>query len=190
MEVRLNLATKPTESHRRFLAGASLSAFVAAAAFLALGGHVYSVRKAATEVLARTAKINEERSEYEARRRELERYFKQKSVADIHDRAAFINGIIAVRSFNWTKMFMDLERLLPGGVRIISVEPKQDSGHVELTLTFGAAGDDVKLKFIHALETSKQFSEVQIRSDVQPTTTSGPMNDQRVVQLSTYYSGT
>ncbi|HEX8765418.1 MAG TPA: hypothetical protein VF740_09675 [Candidatus Acidoferrum sp.] len=190
MEVRLNLATKPAESHRRFLAGASLSAFVAAAVFLALGWHVYSVRKAATEVLARTAKINEERSEYEARRRELERYFKQKSVADIHDRAAFINGIIAVRSFNWTKMFMDLERLLPGGVRIISVEPKQDSGHVELTLTFGAAGDDVKLKFIHALETSKQFSEVQIRSDVQPTTTSGPMNDQRVVQLSTYYSGT
>jgi hypothetical protein len=87
-------------------------------------------------------------------------------------------------------MFMDLERILPGGVRIISVEPKQDSGHVELTLTIGAAGDDVKLQFIHALETSKQFSEVQIRSDVTPTLGNGPNNDQRVVQLSTYYSGT
>jgi type IV pilus assembly protein PilN len=190
MEVRLNLATKPLESHRRFLASASLSAFVAAVVFAALGWHVYSVRRAATEVLARTARINEERAEFEAKRRELERYFKQKSIADIHDRAAFINGIIAVRSFNWTKMFMDLERILPGGVRIISVEPKQDSGHVELTLTFGAAGDDVKLQFIHALETSKQFSEVQIRSDVTPTMGNGPNNDQRVVQLSTYYSGT
>src|SRR2546429_264518 len=67
---------------------------------------------------------------------------------------------------------------------------KQDSGHVELTLTFGAAGDDVRLQFIHALETSQQFSEVQIRSDVTPTTVNGPNNDQRVVQLSTYYSGT
>ncbi len=190
MEVRLNLATKPLESHRRFLAGASFSAFVAAVVFAALGWHVYSVRKAATEVLARTEKISQERAEYEAKRRELERYFKQKSIADIHDRAAFINGIIAVRSFNWTKMFMDLERILPGGVRIISVEPKQDSGHVELTLTIGAAGDDVKLQFIHALETSKQFSEVQIRSDVTPTLGNGPNNDQRVVQLSTYYSGT
>jgi len=94
-----------------------------------------------------------------------------------------------VRSFNWTKMFMDLEHLLPGGVRIISVEPKQDSGHVELTLTFGAAGDEVKLQFIHALETSKQFSEVQIRSDILPTNVNGN-NEQRVVQLSTYYSGT
>lgn len=190
MEVRLNLATKPLESHRRFLAGASVSAFVAAVVFVALGWHVYSVRKAAAEVLVRTAKINEERTEYEAKRRELERYFNQKSISDIKARAGYINGIIAVRSFNWTKMFMDLERLLPGGVRIISVEPKQDSGHVELTLTFGAAGDDVKLQFIHALETSKQFSEVQIRSDIEPTTSGGPSNDQRVVQLSTYYTGT
>jgi len=191
MEVRLNLATKPLESHRRFLAGASLSAFVAGTVFLALGWHVYSVRKAATEVLARTSRINEERAEYEAKRRELERYFKQKSIADINDRADFINGIIAVRSFNWTKMFMDLEHILPGGVRIISIEPKQVSGHVELNLTFGAAGDDVKLQFIRALEGSKQFSEVEIQSEVQPTTTTpGAISDQRVVQLSTYYSGT
>ena len=193
MEVRLNLATKPLESHRRFLAGASLSAFVASVVLVALGWHVYSVRTAAAEVLARTAKVNDERAEYEEKERELERYFKQKNIADIKDRAAFINGIIAVRSFNWTKMFMDLERLLPGGVHIISIEPKQDSSHVELTLTFGAAGDDVKLQFIHALETSRQFSEVQIRSDIEPTTASGPgasNYDQRVVSLSTYYSGT
>lgn len=190
MEVRLNLATKPLESHRRFLAGAALSAFVAATVFLGLGWRVYSVRKAATEVFARTAKINEERVEYEAKRRDLERYFNQKSIADIKDRAAFINGIIAVRSFNWTKMFMDLERILPGGVRIISIEPKQVSGHVELNLTFGAASDDAKLQFIRALETSKQFSEVEIHDDMRPAGTTGPVNDQSVVQLSTYYSGT
>src|SRR5262249_60726390 len=100
MEVRLNLATKPLESHRRFLAGASLSAFVAAAVFLALGWHVYSVRKAATEVLARTSRINEERVEYEAKRRELGRYFKQKSIADINGPAAFINCLNTGRRLN------------------------------------------------------------------------------------------
>ncbi len=195
MEVRLNLATKPLESHRRFQAGASLSAFVASAVLLALGWHVYSVRKAATDVRKRREALNEEFTKYDAERRDLERYFKQKSIADIHDRAAFINGIIAVRSFNWTQMFMDLERILPGGVRIINIEPKQVSGHVELNLLFGATNDEVKLKFVRALETSKQFSEVQIHSDVQPTAGTGPntdprMNDKSVVQLSTFYSGT
>ncbi len=85
-------------------------------------------------------------------------------------------------------MFMDLEHILPGGVRIISIEPKQVSGHVELNLTFGAADDDVKLKFLRALETSRQFSDVQVDSDVQPATGNGPSSD-RVVHLSTFYSG-
>ena len=190
MRVRLNLATKPLESHRRFLAGASLSAFVAAVVFLALGWHVYSVRKAATEVRARAEKMRQEFAVYDAQRRELERYFTQKNVANLHDRAAFINGIIVVRSFNWTQMFMDLERILPGGVRVISIEPKQVSGHVELNLTFGAENDEVKLKFMRALETSKQFSDVQMHSDIRQTTASGPSTDQRVVHLSTFYSGT
>ncbi len=86
-------------------------------------------------------------------------------------------------------MFMDLEHILPGGVRIISIEPKQVSGHVELNLTFGAADDDVKLKFLRALETSKQFSDVQVDSDVPPATGNGPGSDKRVVHLSTFYSG-
>src|SRR5213080_1754316 len=188
MRVRLNLATKPLESHRLFLAGASVSACAAALVFLALGWHVYSVRKAATEVRARREKMSQEFVAYEAQRSELQRYFAQKNVANLHDRASFINGIIAVRSFNWTQMFMDLERILPGGVRVISVEPKQVSGHVELNLTFGAADDDVKLKFLRALETSRQFSDVQVDSDVQPATGNGPSSD-RVVHLSTFYSG-
>jgi Tfp pilus assembly protein PilN len=190
MKVRLNLATKPLESHRRFLAGASLTAFVAAVVFLALGWHVYTVREAAKEVRARTEKMRQESAKYEAQRDELERYFKQKSIANINGRAAFINGIIVVRSFNWTQMFMDLERILPGGVRIINIEPKQVSGHVELNLTFGATSDEAKLKFIRALETSKQFSDVREQSEITPTAGGAPASDLRVVHLSTFYSGT
>src|SRR5436309_13732395 len=157
MRVRLNLATKPLESHRRFLVGAGLSAFVAAVSFVMLGWHVYSVRKAATEVRARTERIREEYARYEEERNDLKRFFDQKSIKGLCDRAAFLNGIIAVRSFNWTKMFMDLEHILPGGVRIISIEPKQVSGHVELNLTFGAADDDVKLKFLRAWKLQGSF---------------------------------
>jgi Tfp pilus assembly protein PilN len=189
MKVRLNLATKPLESHRRFLVGASLTAFVAAVVFVALGWHVYSVRQAASEVRARREGIRQERAKYEAERNELKRFFEQKNIKGLNDRAAFINGIIVVRSFNWTQMFMDLERILPAGAHIISIEPKQISGHVELNLTFGAISDDAKLKFLRALETSKQFSEVREDSEV-PASGSVPSTDQTVVHLSTFYSGT
>jgi sirohydrochlorin ferrochelatase len=54
MIVRLNLATKALETHRRFLAGAGLTAIFAGLAFLGLGWHVYSARKVDAELRART----------------------------------------------------------------------------------------------------------------------------------------
>jgi type IV pilus assembly protein PilN len=190
MRVRLNLSTKPLESHRRFLAGAGLTAIAAALVFVALGWHVYVARKADAEVRVRMDKMRQETARFEAQRADLERYFAQKEIASLHDRAAFINGIIDLRSFNWTQMFMDLERILPAGVRVISIEPKQASGHVEVKLTFGATNDEAELKFLHSLETSKEFSEVQVQRSYVPNQVGNKTGDQLVVQLTTVYLGT
>jgi hypothetical protein len=46
MQVRLNIATKPLESHRRFLAGAGLLALLGGIIFLGFGWHVYSTLRA------------------------------------------------------------------------------------------------------------------------------------------------
>jgi type IV pilus assembly protein PilN len=190
MRVRLNLATKPLETHRRFLAGAGLTAIAASIVFLALGWHVYVARKADAELRARTEKTRQEMAEYEAQRADLERFFARKDIASLHDRAVFINSIIDLRSFNWTQMFMDLERILPAGVRVISIEPKQASGHVELKLTVGTTNDEAELKFLHALEGSKEFSEVLVQRRFHPNQVGNTSGDQLVVQLTTLYLGT
>jgi type IV pilus assembly protein PilN len=190
MQVHLNLATKPLETHRRFLAGAGLTAFIAAVVFVALGWHVYSVRKADEELRTRTEKTRKEMTQLESKRKDLEVYFGQKEIASLHDRAAFLNGIIDARSFNWTQMFMDLERILPGGVRVISIEPKQAGGHVEVKLTVGATSDDAKLKFLHALEESKQFKGYELQHEGPPNQANNQSGDQKIIQLTTIYSRT
>src|SRR6266480_1050485 len=87
MKVRLNLATKPLETHRRFLVGAGLTAVVAGLLFLALGWHVHTARKVDAELRARTGKMRQEMAKLEAQRRDLERYFSQKDITNLHDRA-------------------------------------------------------------------------------------------------------
>jgi Tfp pilus assembly protein PilN len=188
MKVRLNLATKALETHRRFLAGAGLTAFFAGLAFLGLGWHVYSARKANAEFRLRTEKARREMATLEAQRKDLERYFSQKDIANLHDRAAFINTILDARSFNWTLMFMDLERILPGGVRVISIAPTQVGGRAALKLTVGAANDEAEIKFEHALEQSKEFTEVQILGVRSGGSAANPSPDQRIVELATIYS--
>jgi type IV pilus assembly protein PilN len=188
MKVRLNLATKALETHRRFLAGAGVTAFFAGVVFLGLGWHVYSARKAQAELRLRTEKSRREMATLGAQRKDLERYFTQKDISNLHDRAVFINTILDARSFNWTLMFMDLERILPGGVRVISIAPTQKGGHVELKLTVGAASDEAELKFEHALEESKEFTDVQILHVTSPASAASQSPDQRVVELTTTYS--
>jgi type IV pilus assembly protein PilN len=190
MRVRLNLSTKALETHRRFLVSAGLTAVVAGFAFLLLGWHVYSARRVDAELRARSERTRQEMARLETQRKDLERYFNQKDIANLHDRAAFINTILDARSFNWTLMFMDLERILPGGVRVISIEPKQVAGHVEVKLTVGATSDEAELKFEHALEESKEFTEVQIQDIHWPGATGNTSGDQKVVQLTAVYSRT
>src|SRR4029077_1738988 len=152
MRIRLNVATKALETHRRFLAGSGLIVVVAGLIFLGLGWHVYSVRKVDAELRARTEKSRLKMAELEAQRQDLDRFFHLDENAKLNDRAAFINGILDARSFNWTQMFMDLERILPAGVHVVSIEPKQSKGQVEVKLILGAVNDEAELNFLHALE--------------------------------------
>src|SRR6266852_9400753 len=188
MRIRLNLATKALETHRRFLVGAGLIAAVAGIVFIGLGWHVYSARKVDAALRARADKTRQAMAKLETQRRELERYFSQKDIAELNARAAFINGIIDASSYNWTLMFMDLERVLPGGVHVVSIEPKQVQGRVEVQLTVGATSDAAELKFLRALEESREFTEVQVQSIKSPSQTGNQSGDQKVIQLTTLYS--
>src|SRR5271155_5479820 len=184
MRIRLNLATKPLVAHRKFVAGAGLVGAIAAIVFLSLGWHVYLARKANAEMRAKSAKILDQVAQLEQQRASLEHFFNLDANRNLHDRAAYINSLIDARSFNWTLMFMDLEKVLPAGVRVVSIEPKQVKGRIEVKFIIGASSDEAKLKFLKALEDSKTFTSIELISEQRPTSGTG---DQIVVELNAEY---
>lgn len=176
MKVRLNLSTKPLETHRRFLGSAGVIGAVAALFFLGLGWHVYSVRKADEKFRVKVATVRQEMAGLEEQRKDLEAFFAQPENGKLHDRSAFLNTLIDQQSLNWTQMFMDLEKILPAGVRLISIEPRHDKGRVEVKLVVGAMNDDTKLKFLHALENSRSFSNVELIAEKNASVGPGSIN--------------
>jgi len=185
MRVRLNLATKPLQTHRRFLVGSAAVAFVGAVAFLALGWHVYSARQAAAATQARLQSLRVEQQDLEARRGKLDTFFKRPENAKLADRAAYLNSIIDESSFLWTQMFMDIERVKPGGVRLLTIAPKMNKGSMEVHLKVGAQSSEAKLKFLRALEQSKTFERVTLLND---QVSNQPGGDPQVFELSMIYS--
>src|SRR6266436_8805501 len=98
MKVRLNLATNPLQTHRKFLAGAGLIGVLAGIVFLALGWHDYSVRKSNEALRARAAAMRQEMAGLMAQRDELESFFKEPQNARLNDRSTFLNSLIDERS--------------------------------------------------------------------------------------------
>jgi type IV pilus assembly protein PilN len=187
MKVRLNLSTKPLQTHRRFLAAAGIVAVVAGLFFIGLGLHVYSVRRGDEVFRERVDTVRSEMISLERQRGELEQFFGRPENAKLHDRSALLNTIIDEQSLNWTQMFMDLEKILPAGVRVVSIEPKHDKGVVEVKLIIGATNDEAKMKFLHALEQSPSFSQLRMVSEKQVLPTAGE-NDKINVELTVVYS--
>ena len=86
-------------------------------------------------------------------------------------------------------MFMDLEKIMPAGVRVLSIEPKHDKGRVEVKMVIGAMSDEAKLKFLHALEGSPAFTHVELcRKRRMTPSSAGP--DRMEVELHAVYSRT
>ncbi len=168
MKVRLNLSTAPLESNRRFTLGAGVIGTIAVVALLALSLRTYSVWQNDKEMRARQDAVEQQIARLQQQRQSLSDFFENTQTVQRRQRAAYLNSLIQQRAFPWIKIFMDLERILPEGARVVSIEPKLASDTVQLTFLVGAVSDESKLKFLKALESSPEFSHIELLSESRP----------------------
>lgn len=171
MKTRFNLASSPLENNRRFIAGAATLGIVAAAALLFLSVHAMRARRINGAIRADISRLE---GQIQASQREQERLrvaLKDPKTVEVMNRAKFLNNLIEQRTLPWTKMFADLEQILPPGVRVVSISPQMDkAGHVKVMLVISAVNDEQKMKFVRSMVSSPAFSNVR------PTQESHPEN--------------
>lgn len=188
MHIGLNLATKPLVSHRRFLVGSALLGLVGSVLLVFLSWHFFTLRKADEDFRARIGKLQVEMDHQQQRRAELERFFAREENRNLQTRAKFVGNVIEARSFNWTKMFMDLERTLPPGVHVLKIEPTLENGSVSVKFVVGGSSQESKAKVLQAFEDSKSFTQVELTGEAFPRH-GEKTTDAFLVQFSVIYTG-
>jgi hypothetical protein len=186
MKTRLNLATSPLEGDRRFMVGSVTAGVVGVVLMIVLAWYAFSTWRTNTSIQNQVRQLNTDMARLEDQRRQLETYFNQPQTVQRRDLAAFLNSLIAQRAFPWTRIFMDLEKSLPTGARVVSIEPTLAGDHLELRFTVEALGDDAKLQFLRTLENSPEFSDIQLLSERRPD--SAAANTPTVLSLVARYS--
>jgi type IV pilus assembly protein PilN len=186
MKVRLNLSTSPLESNRRFTLGATVIGAIAILAMLVLSYRTFSVWRSDKVLRARQDTLELQITKLQQQRQGLSAFFENSQTVQRRQRAAYLNSLIQQRAFPWIKIFMDLEHILPEGVRVVSIEPKLTNDTVQLTFLVGAMSDDSKLKFLKALESSPEFSHITLLSESRPV--KPEETDRVILSLQAQYS--
>jgi type IV pilus assembly protein PilN len=157
MRVSVNLATRPFVELRPLFAklrlaalGLALLAVIFTFALRALRARETAAETQMNALKAKTVDYQQERQHNEVRMR-------QPQNQAILARSQFLNALFISKGFSWTAVMMDLERVLPPGVQVTSIEPTT-SKTGDVTIRLRVSGDREKaVELVRNLERSQRF---------------------------------
>jgi type IV pilus assembly protein PilN len=169
MRIAINLATRPFVELRPLFARLRLAMAALALTAIALGIGLHFLNKNARAdqaqmdaLKAQTLAVQTERQTNETRMREPQNQA-------ILNRAIFLNDLFARKSFSWTAVMMDLERVLPAGVQVTSIEPSITAeGDVNIRLRV-TGQRELAVDLVRNLEHSQRFLAPRLNNETAQT---------------------
>jgi type IV pilus assembly protein PilN len=157
MRISVNLATKPFVELRPLFARLRLAMGVLAVLAIGLGIWLHVLHGKAAVSQAKMDKLTSKTTAFQQERRLNEARMRQPQNKAVLDRAQFLNAVFGQKSFSWTAVMMDLEKVLPTGVQVTSIEPViSKEGDVNIRLRVSGERDQAVL-LLRNLETSQRF---------------------------------
>lgn len=119
----LNLATRPFVNRRRFYTLSGLAAVVLSVTLVILLG--IFVRNFRNEIGIRKQMktVRQEIARLDSEQRRIEGVLERPEASDILDRNDFLNTLIREKAVSWTRIFMDLEKVMPDRVQTLALHP-------------------------------------------------------------------
>lgn len=167
----INLATEPFQPDRAvFVASAILAGLLSVTLFVA-AAVTASQRNAASDTRSRIERLNLQMNSIAQQQAALDATLRKPENAEVLDRSVFLNSLIERKSISWTRIFADLEKVMPANVRLVSVRlPQVDSrNNVLLDMVVGADQPEPVYTLLKRLEESPQFGPTSMLNSIPPS---------------------
>lgn len=171
MRVWINLSSEPFRRDRPMLIASSALAVVLAGllSFMIIliareRGRAKENRIAVDQLNTQVRNIAAEQAKYDA-------VLHQPANAEVLERSLLLNTLVERKSVSWTKIFADIESVLPYNVKVIQVRlPAINSrNEVLLDMVVGAASPEPVIGFLKRLEDSPLFGPVEGHNSLPPS---------------------
>lgn len=163
MRLDINLATRPYEDAREFWTrwGLAVGLLGALTLFL-LGLTIIDWIKAGRD-RQDIAQLQEQIADRDRERAQAQAFLDLAANRSTRDQSQFLNGLIQRKSFSWTRVFEDLERVMPPNLHVVSLRPELNEQN-QMQLDMKVAGDTraAAVELVHRMEGSKHFQGAQL----------------------------
>lgn len=166
MRIDINLASQPYQDSRQFWSywGTGLillSLVTALLVFLAATGFVR-----AGHDREQTFKLKNKIAAYDREKSEAETVLNQPQNRALREQSRFLNALFQRKAFSWTKVFEDLERVMPAHLHVVSINPGNSSdNNLQIKLLVGGDSREQALDLVRKMESSNRFRQTRIESE-------------------------
>jgi type IV pilus assembly protein PilN len=163
MRLNINLATRPYEDAREFWSQWGLGVGVLGVVTLALlTFSVHSWVKAGRD--RQTIRhLDQQIEDLDRERTQALAYLDLDINHSTRDQSQFLNGLIQRKSFSWTRVFEDLEKVMPSSLHVVALKPElNEQSQLELEMKVAADSRAGAVELVHSMEGSKHFQNAQL----------------------------
>ena len=163
MRLDINLATRPYEDAREFWARWGLGVGLLGILTLALLGLAVRGWINAGRDRHDIAQLQQQIAELDNKRAQAQAFLDLAANRSTRDQSQFLNGLIQRKAFSWTRVFEDLERVMPPNLHVVSLRPELNEQN-QMQLDMRVAGDTraAAVELVHRMEGSKHFQGAQL----------------------------
>jgi type IV pilus assembly protein PilN len=164
MKPGINLASEPFRRDRPVVFGFAAASAVLAITLAVLLSMMFTGRGRMADTRASIDRLNRQLSALHSGEARLDAVLRQPGNAEVLERSVLLNELIERKAISWTKIFSDLEKVLPPDVRLIQIRMPQvtSENQVNLEMIVGAKAPEPVLGFVRKLEGSPQFGNAWV----------------------------
>jgi len=178
MRLDINLATRPYEDAREFWSRWGVGVGALGVLTLILLGWAISGWISAGRDRHNIAQLEQQIAAREKERADAQTVLDMTANRSTRDQSQFLNGLIQRKAFSWTRVFEDLEKVMPATLHVVSLKPELNDQN-QLLLEMKVAGDSraAALDLVHRMEGSPHFQGTQMVQEGQSDNASGTAAD-------------
>jgi type IV pilus assembly protein PilN len=170
MKIPVNLASQPFRHDRAMLIGSSVIAIVMMCTLYMLISLARIDHKNKIQSLRQLKEEQQKLALVQKDQAAVDSELRQPQNTAVLERSVLLNEILLRKGISWTRIFSDLEKIVPYNVQVLQIRPQLDNlNRVYLQMVIGADQTTQLNSFLQKLEASDVFGATTVTTIVPPS---------------------